>query len=88
VPIILIGTEFWKPLTSWLDNTLLAQEHMIAPADLALWMLTDDLELVVSTIEKRIDQQMKERLATTGHANRTPDERLHQATQPMHELEQ
>lgn len=88
VPIILIGTEFWKPLTSWLENTLLKQEHMIAPSDLALWTLTDDLELVVSTIEKRIDQQMNERLAATGRVSRTPDERLWQATQHMTELEQ
>lgn len=88
VPIILIGTEFWIPLTSWLDNTVLKQEHMIAPGDLALWTLTDDLELVVATVEKRIDQQTKERLAATGRVSRTPDERLWQATKAMSELEQ
>jgi hypothetical protein len=61
---------------------------MIAPGDLDIWTLTDDLELVVSMIEKRIDQQMKERLAATGRVSRTPDERLWQATQHMSELEQ
>jgi uncharacterized protein (TIGR00730 family) len=88
VPIILIGTEFWKPLTSWLKNTVLTQEHMIAPGDLALWTLTDDLDLVITTIEKRIDQQMEERLAATGRVTRTADDRLWQATQHMSELEQ
>lgn len=88
VPIILMGTEFWKPLTSWLKNTVLTQEHMIAPGDLALWTLTDDLDLVITTIEKRFDQQMQERLAATGRVNRSADDRLWQATQHMSELEQ
>jgi hypothetical protein len=61
---------------------------MIVPADLDLWTLTDDLDLVVAMIEKRIDQQIQERLAATGREGRTPDERLWQATKAMGELEQ
>jgi uncharacterized protein (TIGR00730 family) len=87
-PIILMGKDFWQPLASWLETTLLNKEHTIAPRDFALWTLTDDLDQVVTIIEEAIQQQVEQRMAATGRANHTPDDKLRQATKQMSELEQ
>ena len=40
-PIVLIGSEFWRPLWNWVRNTLLAN-GMISEKDLSLVHLVDD----------------------------------------------
>ncbi len=43
VPVILMGTDYWLPLTHWLRDTLLAR-NLIASEDLDIWHCTDDVE--------------------------------------------
>jgi uncharacterized protein (TIGR00730 family) len=87
-PVILVGSEFWQPLVDWLEAVALHQLHTIAPQDLHIWTLTDDLDEVVRVIEDRIQAQVRQRMAETGRVTSTPDEKLEQATQPMTGREQ
>ena len=49
IPIILVGTNFWKGLMDWVKNTL-ALEGMIDPADIDLIQVLDDPDEVVAAI--------------------------------------
>ncbi|GAB3252108.1 LOG family protein [Arthrobacter pigmenti] len=48
-PIVLIGTQYWKPLLAWLDETL-AAEGMISPSDMSLVHLVDTPEEAVRAV--------------------------------------
>jgi uncharacterized protein (TIGR00730 family) len=48
-PIVLMGTEFWKPLFDWIHGTLLAK-GTIGPDDPDLFHLTDDPDEAVQFI--------------------------------------
>ena len=50
-PVILWGREYWKPMIDWLEDPV-AQEGMIARADLKLFRLTDDNDEAVEIIEQ------------------------------------
>ena len=51
MPVILMGVEFWSGLIDWIKNRLLA-DGMISKKDLDLFVLTDDVEEVIKTINK------------------------------------
>jgi uncharacterized protein (TIGR00730 family) len=48
-PIVLVGTQYWKGLTAWINDTLLA-EGKISQHDPGLITLTDDPADVVRII--------------------------------------
>ena len=48
-PVVLVGTEYWRGLTEWIRNTLLA-EGKISPDDVDLVTVTDSLEEAVKVI--------------------------------------
>lgn len=48
--VVLIGTDFWKPLVDWMRNVQLDRYQAISPEDLDLFTLTDDLDAAVLTI--------------------------------------
>jgi uncharacterized protein (TIGR00730 family) len=48
-PVVLFGTEYWKGLTDWVRDRLLA-DRMISPGDEHLFVVTDDPAVVVQTI--------------------------------------
>jgi uncharacterized protein (TIGR00730 family) len=50
-PVILHGTEYWRPMLDWLEHPVV-DERMISPRDLKLFMLTDDQEEIVQMIER------------------------------------
>lgn len=50
VPIVLVGSEFWKGLRSWIVDVMLEKENNISPKDLDLIPITDDPDEVVSII--------------------------------------
>lgn len=43
VPIVLIGTEFWKPLLSFIEEKLYKEHHAINEEDMKLYMLVDSV---------------------------------------------
>ncbi len=61
-PIILIGTEFWSGLIDWIKAYPLANK-LIAPHDIDLLTLTDDLDLVMQHIEAFCAEFVDERQA-------------------------
>lgn len=88
IPIILIGRDFWQPLLDWLETVLLNRLQTIAPHDPRIWTLTDDLDEAVRLIDEHVREQVRQRIAQTGRAAPTPEEKLKQATHPMSENEQ
>ena len=50
-PIVLVGTAFWSGLIEWVKSHLLANK-LIGPHDLDLLVITDDLDVVMSHIER------------------------------------
>jgi uncharacterized protein (TIGR00730 family) len=88
VPIILIGSEYWRPLVRWMEREVLENLQAISPGDLDIWTLTDDVDEVVRLVEAGVEAQEQQRVKSTGRAHKTPSEKLGQATQPMSETEQ
>lgn len=50
MPVILIGTEFWKPLDTFITDTLYKKHHTIHAQDIALYTMTDDEDEVINII--------------------------------------
>ena len=48
--VILIGASYWKPLVTWIRETMLNQQAAISPEDLELFTVTDDLDDAVERI--------------------------------------
>ncbi len=48
-PVILFGSEYWKPFTDWIENTLLKAGN-ISPEDMDLFHLLDDVDETVKII--------------------------------------
>ena len=49
IPVILVGSDFWKGLVNWFQDTLVT-ERMINPEDMNLIHVTDDPQEVVELI--------------------------------------
>ncbi len=48
--IVLVGSEFWRPMIDWLRDTLLDRHAYISPEDLDLYTVTDDPNVAVETV--------------------------------------
>ena len=55
-PVVLFGSEHWRPLIDWWSDELLAR-RMISPEDVQLCVLTDDpgeaVETILACFERR-----------------------------------
>ncbi len=52
IPVILVGTDFWKPLLEYIDATLYEKFEVISAKDKKLYYLTDDPDEVIKLINK------------------------------------
>jgi hypothetical protein len=52
VPIILVGTDFWRPLVTWIDTELRNRFKTIDEEDTNLYHLLDDEQMIVDLIEE------------------------------------
>jgi len=62
IPLILVGSEFWRGLLDWLRARLVA-EGMINPEDMDLIQVIDDPQQVVNAIFKHYERRGFERLS-------------------------
>lgn len=62
VPIILVGTEFWKPLDEFIKTQLRDTTATISVGDELLYHITDDLDDVISRVEQYRDDTVGEAL--------------------------
>ena len=60
-PVILWGSDYWRPMIDWLEDPV-AQEGMIASTDLRLFRLTDDNNEAVEIIERSFADAEEARL--------------------------
>lgn len=51
IPIILMGSKYWKGMLDWMKETVLHEEHNINAADLDLMHITDDVDEAVKIIK-------------------------------------
>ena len=62
-PIVLMGTEFWSGLVSWIEEQLLGR-GLISPGDEKLFLVTDSVdEAVAHIVDKHkvmTDQRLKD----------------------------
>ena len=49
-PVILYGTEFWKPLDEFIRHTMLEKERLISAGDELLYHITDDVNEIVRLV--------------------------------------
>lgn len=57
VPIILVGSEFWSGLKTWIKNVMLEQAGNISPEDLDLLPIVDDPKEVIELINAFYERQ-------------------------------
>ena len=88
VPVLLMGTDYWQGLCDWMRYELLERLGAIAANDLHTWVLTDDIDQAVRIVQRGIQVQIEQQIAEKGHAVKTPDDKLKEATQPMSGSEQ
>lgn len=50
LPVILVGSEYWKPLIKFLEQTVYQETGAITKGDLSLFSLTDDMDEVVKIV--------------------------------------
>jgi hypothetical protein len=88
VPIIMMGHDYWDPLTRWMREVMLGELNAINPDDLTIFSVTDDLDEAVRLIETGIQTQRQHEAATTGRTHHSADDKIRQATSPMAGTEQ
>lgn len=49
-PVILYGTDFWKPLDTFIKTSMLEKEHLISAGDELLYHITDDVNEIVKLV--------------------------------------
>lgn len=57
VPVILMGVEFWEGLLDWIKEVMLARHANISPDDMNLFTVTDDMDVVVKTINDHYEKE-------------------------------
>jgi uncharacterized protein (TIGR00730 family) len=50
LPIVLVGSKYWKGLYHWLKNELLQNQENVSPEDLELFHIVDEPEEVIEVI--------------------------------------
>ncbi|MBO3750845.1 TIGR00730 family Rossman fold protein [Streptosporangiaceae bacterium NEAU-GS5] len=68
-PVILMGTDYWRPLIDWIQGTLV-ERGTVSPADVELIRLTDDVDeavrIIVEADKHRTDATDREERSQEG----------------------
>ncbi len=57
VPVILVGTEYWSGMRSWIQETMSDKEKTISPQDMDMIPLVDTPEEVMAIIKEFYDEK-------------------------------
>jgi uncharacterized protein (TIGR00730 family) len=82
-PVLLIGSEYWKPLVEWMDLRLGGEHGFISPGDVDLCEITDDIFYAAHRIMEARMQRLIQPPQQTLAQILTP-EGTKQGTQPVH----
>ncbi len=52
LPVIMVGTDYWGGLKSWIESRLLVKDKMISPNDFEILQVMDDPEEIVKAVKK------------------------------------
>jgi len=52
IPVILVGSDFWEPLHSFISDVLRLKHGTISKSDIDLYRITDDHTEIIKLIEK------------------------------------
>lgn len=52
IPIILYGSDYWRGLVTWMKEIVLEKENCISQSDFENFILLDDIEEVIKTIDE------------------------------------
>lgn len=50
IPIILYGSDYWRPLLKFIESSLLDKFHTVGPKDTAIYTLTDDFDEIIKIV--------------------------------------
>ena len=81
-PVILIGSDFWSQLLSWIKQHLLASPAYISPSDLDLFTVTDDVEQAAQQVADHYQQHMAQ--VPTAVRTQVTAEGTYTGRQPRH----
>lgn len=62
VPIILMGVDFWKPLDRYIKTTVLDAYGTIDAEDRDLYVITDDVDEIITLINKSTQEEAREEM--------------------------
>lgn len=62
VPIVLLGTDFWKPMDRYIKRMLVDEYETIDADDRDLYIITDDIGVVVDTITAQSQEKAREEM--------------------------
>lgn len=57
VPVILVGSDFWKPLLAWMETKLLNEWHFIEKPDLKIMQVVDTAAEALAIIKRTDERQ-------------------------------
>ena len=59
-PVVLFDSKFWTPFVNLMRETMLGEYATISPADLDLFLVTDDVDQAVDYLRTHVDQSLVE----------------------------
>lgn len=76
-PVLLIGSEYWKPLVNWMKTRLDGDHGFVDPGDIELCEITDDISYAAHRIMEARMQRLIKPPAPTIEQILTPEGTLH-----------
>lgn len=84
-PVLLIGSEYWRPLITWMGGELAGNDRYIDAVDLEQCEITDDISYAAHRIMEARMQRLVQPPALSIEQILTPEGTL-QGAQPLHRI--
>lgn len=67
VPVVLLGKDFWTPLDQMIRDVLADTYKTIEPEDRSLYIITDDIQLIVDRVNESSLERAREQMFTRAY---------------------